>query len=230
MRVLLLALLIANIALFLWGKAGAGYETLREASEAPVVEDNTIKLLREVSHPESAEAPPASAQLEQAEQTALPVCWALGPFDSAEPPFALPAELDTLSWRQESYERDIDYWVLLGPYSDTQRATDLERELKAANIDSYLIRKGRLEGAISLGVFSERLRAERHAEAMSKKGYPVALRAVGEPASQWWLVYQGAPNGERFSKSTAFMDAHKTAPLTLSKKSCELIASYREFD
>ena len=233
MRLLLLALLVINLAVYLWGQAGEGYSSLHEKSEFDGADKGNVVLLSEVdmSAPVVAgEAGPVNADgRELVESEVLgdsEVCWVLGPFSKGEV-FNVPDELAEVFWRREYYESDVDYWVLLGPYSGQEQASDMLRELKRKKIDSYLIRKGEMENTISLGVFSEESRAERHAKSMRSKGYGAEVRRVAEEVARFWLVYRGAPEGPVFTASMAFMESRESNNGGLSKKSCELIASYQ---
>ena len=102
-------------------------------------------------------------------------------------------------------------------------ASSMLQELKQ-RIDSYLIRRGEMENAISLGVFSDESRAERtHRRCVQElccRG-----RRVADEAIRLWLVF-GAQIKEAISMQVS-MESNKSNSAELSKKSCELIASYQ---
>ena len=54
----------------------------------------------------------------------------------------------------------VNYWLVLGPYSNQMIAQARANELKEQDIDSYLVPSGKLKNAISLGVFSTLKRAQ----------------------------------------------------------------------
>lgn len=239
MRVLLLALFVINLAVYLWGRSGEGYSSLSDQGRPAGESMGNLTLLSEVGSDDVAPADglaltddeAAADELEAGGGAVLAdeVCWVLGPFDNEEAVEVTDERL-AVSWMRERYERDVDYWVLLGPYGGQAPASSMLQELKKQRIDSYLIRRGEMENAISLGVFSDESRAERHASTMRSRGYAVEVRRVADEAIRLWLVYRGADQGGDFDASMAFMESNKSNSAELSKKSCELIASYQEFD
>lgn len=227
MRIALLALIIANAAVYFIGVYGDGEAAINDWDRASAPRaDGGIRLVSEVDRVGGGEA--SSSARSAVSESPVDACWLLGPFAGGRERFELPAGLSA-RWMYDDVEVDVDYWVLLGPYAEKAEALNMVRKLKRSNVDSYLIPKGELKNSISLGVFSEQSRAERHAKAMRSKGYDALLRRISETERQSWLVLE-PEGGAATSAARAFMAAQITNNAVLVKKSCESIASLKDFD
>ncbi len=224
MRALLLALIMLNAGLYLWQRYDSGYQEVSEAMAMPAVKGNIV-LLSEPTAVSSTHADLAPLQDTVAPAATLE-CWLLGPFTTVSGG-DLPAGLE---WRREEYERDADYWVYLGPYADVAAASAMSRELKRKGIDSYVIRRGELNKAVSLGVFSDAKRAEKHQQRMQARGYGADIRKISKFAQRLWLVLKAESDSEIYRSGIAYLQALAGEGQTVEKKSCNRIASYKEFD
>ncbi len=239
MRALLLALIMLNAGLYLWQRYDSGYQEVSEAMAMPAVKGNIVLLSERAAAPEvsdwTSDPEPATvssihADLALPQNTVAPTapleCWLLGPFTTVSGG-DLPAGLE---WRREEYERDADYWVYLGPYADVTAASAISRELKRKGIDSYVIRRGELNKAVSLGVFSDARRAEKHQQRMQSRGYGADIRKISKFAQRLWLVLKAEPDSEIYRSGIAYLKGQAGEGQTVEKKSCNRIASYKEFD
>ncbi|MFC6634486.1 hypothetical protein [Microbulbifer taiwanensis] len=196
MRWILLALLLANIALFAWFQTGGrpsapGVESIPAAS---VEGGERIQLVREVppdrlqevvepQKPQPREREPASAEQ---------LCSLIGPFEEEYQGQDIVERLLALqvdgSLREIEMEGQMRYWVFLAPLGSRREAFNKLRELQAAGVDSYVIPKGSLTNGISFGIFSELDRAELLAAELQARG--VAARTREEPQTylERWIV------------------------------------------
>jgi hypothetical protein len=119
------------------------------------------------------------------------MCWAIGPV-------ADKLTLAQLERRVESsyveYEvsgvdvaADSEYWVYMGPYPSRKESMRQLRQLQQNKIDSYLIAKGKMAEAISLGIFKNKDGASRLLTKYSGKGYSVKLKEVTKFNTVYWL-------------------------------------------
>jgi hypothetical protein len=239
MRALLLALIMLNAGLYLWQRYDSGYQEVSEAMAMPAVKGNIVLLSERAAAPEvsgGVRDPEPAAVSSIHTDLALPQnavtptapleCWLLGPFTTVSGG-DLPVGLE---WRREEYERDADYWVYLGPYADVAAASAMSRELKRKGIDSYVIRRGELNKAVSLGVFSDAKRAEKHQQRMQARGYGADIRKISKFAQRLWLVLKAESDSEIYRSGIAYLQALAGEGQTVEKKSCNRIASYKEFD
>lgn len=167
----------------------------------------------------------AEAEADVAEEE----CWFLGPYAKREDRFAVPPGLN-LRWVEEEYRRGSDFWVYLGPFATSKAAGQVFEELRRKKIDSFVIRQGALKNAVSLGVFSDPERAQKHIRSMDKRGYSAEVREIVKYAERYWLVRQTDINEEGYRDGQEFLAARQGAGRTLDKKNCNLIASYRDLD
>lgn len=256
MRIFFVMLLVVNAAIYLWHRYDAGYAEIVQATVLPASKGNIVLLVERdhpASEPESvsraqvagavgaaegeviAEGPVNDdAESRVAAQASRPVepavkeveCWALGPYSKA----GLRGMPSGVVWRWEDYERDADYWVFLGPFDDFATGTRVSEALSKQRIDSYVVRRGELERAVSLGVFSDEGRAKKHRDRMRANGYTANIRKVSKTARRLWLVYEGKASSQDYARAIAYLRENAGDGRILEKKSCNRIASYQDFD
>lgn len=179
LRALALLLVVANLAMFIQGRyADEGSGAAPESAAPPAVNPpRTLRLLEEVpvTRPARSSAPAGGSAARHCER--------FGPFDSrAEAEAAavraggpgLAAEVRV----RQMVEGTPDYQVYLPPLPSLDRARLRVRELQALGVDSFVIDGDGLEGAISIGLFTARERAEVRREEVSGLGYEVRIRAL----------------------------------------------------
>jgi hypothetical protein len=87
---------------------------------------------------------------------------------------------------------DKAYWVLIPALPDRKKAREVLQKLKAKGItDLWLIPKGELENAVSLGLYSRRKAAYDHAKNLRRKGFKVTVRPKQEELPRYWLEFSG---------------------------------------
>lgn len=194
MRYIFISLLLANIGFFAWQQfrePEAGGPQMPEPGRIDA--ESTVYLLsergddaREEELEQMIRAPRAAADPDQ------PGCLAAGPFedmfageDVAERLASLDLDPDLRAIDRPA--GDSDYRVMIPPASSLQNAFRKLRELKAQNIDSYVITRGPDALGISLGVFSAREGAQSLAETRRKSGYEVEISEIQRLDREYWI-------------------------------------------
>lgn len=119
-------------------------------------------------------------------------CTAIGPFPDLYAGWQVVDHLAALDIVGEVKAVDQatghhDFRVLIPPLQSLQEAFRKLRELKARNIDSYVITEGEHALGISLGVFSTGDRAERTRQRLEKDGYEVAVVEIPRFHREYWI-------------------------------------------
>jgi hypothetical protein len=95
------------------------------------------------------------------------------------------------SFRSKEEQEQTMFRVLISPVGSKQEAKALIRELDKKNIrDHFIITEGPYRNAISLGYFSTKSRAYRHADRVRKLGFDAAAEPVFRSYTIYWLDYR----------------------------------------
>lgn len=181
-------LVAANLAYFIALQLDSGEQGALAAVAPPDIQQggHTLKLLSESGQAVSAQSSTASAPATE------PLCWMLGPL--AEEVSAKQVQLRFQSQEIEADLREIetttglDYLLYIGPFASRDEGLARLRELHGEGVDSFLITRGSLSNAISLGLFSSVAQAETALEAYKGQGYDAHIRENERTAAQQWLV------------------------------------------
>jgi len=227
-RWFLLLLILLNGVVYLAGKSEQGFDALVDRADAGGLSGN-IQLLSERNGPVANSDEGASVA---APEVALKSgqCLILGPVLQVSSIKDEQKKNPGLLAYSEEYERGADYWVYLGPYPSFNAASKVSAELRAKQIDNFVIRKGELKDAVSLGVFTDAERAATHAKGLLKKRYTAEIRRIAKNATRYWLVLAGGRSDVDYGQAEASMAAMADNNKKLRKKSCNLIASYKQLD
>jgi hypothetical protein len=195
-------LVLLNVGVWMWGTwyKGNGEEPRRPR---PPVNAAGMRLLSEpgVALTPRAPAQPQSEPLSRVQaDAATPVCFSAGPFVTAEAAASLAAQLGAAHWsttpRADEEQVESAYRVFLPPFASHKAAEAKRRELSRLGVeDHYLITEPDKKNAISLGVFSTREAAVKHAQGLSQRGVPVQVEALHHMQKRYWLDGQ-APSAE----------------------------------
>lgn len=121
-------------------------------------------------------------------------CGRLGPFASQaaaeKAKTALKALGAEVRLSEASQRLPAGYWVLIPPLPDRSEAKVVAAKLKAAGItDIWLLVKGSMRNAISLGQFSSEANAQRRAAAVKAAGFNAEVRQKSKRVKRFWLDY-----------------------------------------
>jgi cell division protein FtsN len=205
MRALFLTLLLANGAFFAW----ATWVDVRPQSGAPaaVVGRSTAPRLtlvegsQDSSRPTEAVAertiepePSVSAEMsaEFARQVAASACLSVGPFRSLSEAGAAAATLRSQGFeprqRVEAGEVWVGYWVSWRGAATREQADAAAAMLAERGItDTYILPGGESPHVLSLGVFTDRRRAERRREEVGLLGLEATISDRRQPGSVYWI-------------------------------------------
>ncbi len=135
----------------------------------------------------------------------LDLCASIGPFldlqQAAE--FAAAVRQRGLVPIQRLLDSEIwvGYAVLLPPAADREAALGVAARLRAAGVDDiYVEAAGEWRDAVSLGLYSERPRAERRAAQIRALGFDAQVRDRTRVARVYWVDFE-VPAGRRVDLS-----------------------------
>jgi hypothetical protein len=123
-------------------------------------------------------------------------CYELGPLGSESNSIQVANFLSSIGLVTLRYERQViadkEHWVLIPSRASRQEALRVLRELKAKQVDSYLVGEGEDRNAISLGLFVKEASAISVAERVSSYGYETEVRSKEKLFIEHWVVISGA--------------------------------------
>lgn len=119
-------------------------------------------------------------------------CYKLGPFPNLEMPRAIVDGLDPQPlWYEidsSSVEVQSGFWVLYPPGESLEDSkVNLEMLRSRGLKDVWLFKDGELRGAISLGLFNAKGRAEKLLRSLKKRSIEAELRPWISQTQQYWL-------------------------------------------
>ena len=140
-------------------------------------------------------APTSSMDPSETDETVLAAAAAcaevgpLAPNDADRLVSNLPEGVRVVSQTTRQDRVPTAYYVLVPPLADRDAGIEKLRELRDAGFaDSWLFRGGEYRNAISLGLFSNRSGAEKHADNVRNKGFDADVRDKLSPVERRWLV------------------------------------------
>jgi hypothetical protein len=122
-----------------------------------------------------------------------------------------------------------DYWVYIPPRVSRKVAIRLLRELQSNKIDSYLITDGELSRGLSLGFFTEEVRAQTVHRARVAQGYDARIRIVPREYTEFWGVFDTRINRELTELLWEKVQSGNKG-LERHKNNCDTIASLDNLD
>ncbi|ARN74435.1 hypothetical protein BST96_10090 [Oceanicoccus sagamiensis] len=216
------------------GSAEARLVLLAEVEDMPTAQP--VLVAQEVAA-EVSPVPADSAAKAGSELVSAPadpgICWQIGPFReevSGKQVVSRLASLD-IALKLESVEipGKPDYWVHLPPQVSRKAAIKLLRELQAKKIDSFLITEGELANGLSLGFFTEEVRARKVYDQRVKQGYGAQIKVVPRTYTELWAVFEVGEYG-KFSDALWETIKEGNKGLERRKNYCDKIASADNFD
>jgi hypothetical protein len=188
LRLLVIALVVANIALLGW----------HLAAPPPPVDEPPPAVLRPVVPPDT----PTILML--SEMPAPPAaegrwCFAVGPFETiasreAAREYLLPVA-GRLSERETEALVELGYWVTLPPFADFAGAGTAMRGLNQAGLqDTAVVSDDSGEYRVSLGYFLDQANARRRRDHARSLGFEADIRLQRETQPRYWLDYERAPD------------------------------------
>lgn len=123
-------------------------------------------------------------------------CRSIGPFQSEEEAGAASSTLAglgfSISRRAATEQRQVGYWVSIPSLADRAAAEELAGRLRASGItDFYIVPSGDDQNAISLGVFTQKERADNRASQVSDNGFTPQVVERVQDVEVTWLDVSG---------------------------------------
>ena len=123
-----------------------------------------------------------------------PVCRIWGPYND-EPALAelrrqIADVAENLQVRVSEIQGSPDYLVYVDTQGNIDTARRMQRELSSQNFEAYLMSGGAFANALSVGVFSQRTRAENQRGKVAGLGYEVAIEALPRSQEVYHLLAQ----------------------------------------
>jgi hypothetical protein len=199
LRIIVLGLLLANILLIAFrvlqpdaGDGKASAEIDPELTELP-----RIELADDALPPDDdteAQTSVGFRDLVTASGSDVHGCIRFGPFESESELQALQPDLqklfDAVHARVTNSLVESGYWVFLPPHSTRPEAEQTMEQLTAAGArDLYVVPRGNLVNAVSLGIYDSRDRAESRREQIAglDPGLNIAIQLQTEIETRLWL-------------------------------------------
>lgn len=221
MRYLILILLALNAAYFSWSYLNP-VEDIKSAP--PPISDGVLELVllserQAVSPVTSADGgsaeqkiPEETGRASEVEQVAR--CFTLGPLLNEKDKDVLLARLTDMGFKAES--RSIEqrettgYWVFLPPSKNRKEALALAETLASKGIkDYYVVTDKEYRHAVSLGLFSEKARANRRMAHIRTLGFKPQKTVRYRDRTYYWLDYVQNKDGQLPDAVWKEMDTNK---------------------
>jgi len=156
---------------------------------AVAVEVNVVMAEKQLAAPEEKVAVKAVAK------PAGDLCYTLGPFSEMNTLRLVTREIKDYvveaSFRSKEEQEQTMFRVYVRPVGNKQEAKALIKELVSKNIrDYFIITDGPNKNGISLGFFSNKGRAYRHADRVRKLGFDATAEPVFRSYTIYWLDYR----------------------------------------
>ncbi len=129
------------------------------------------------------------------DKPAIDLCYTLGPFREMKTLRLVTREIKDYvveaSFRSREEQEQTMYRVFVRPAGSKQEAKVMTQELASKNIrDYFIITDGPNKNGISLGYFSDKVRAYRHADRARELGFDATAEPVFRTYTIYWLDYR----------------------------------------
>jgi len=221
MRYLILILLVLNVAYFFWSYLNPVEDA---KSSPPPISDGVHELVL-LSERQSVATAPSSdgggAEQKVSEESgranaveSVTRCFTLGPLLNEKDKDVLLARLTDMGFKAES--RSIEqrettgYWVFLPPSKNRKEAIALAESLASKGIkDYYVVTDNDYRHAVSLGLFSEKARANRRMAHIRTLGFKPQKTVRYRDRTYYWLDYVQNQDGQLPDAVWKEMDSKK---------------------
>jgi hypothetical protein len=207
LRLLLLALLVANLGFYSWTQGW-----LDSVVGVRATGDREPERLARQVRPETVVILPPESAASGAAAAAVPACLEAGPFSAVELVAAITALKQLLpaasesGWAEVKTETPGSWIVYMGKFTDAEALAKKEQELKRLKLDFEIMRSPpALDRGLSLGRFEARTAADKALERFTQQGVRTAR------------VVELSPPGSASLLRAARADAELTAQLVALK-------------
>ena len=236
MRMIFALLLICNLFVVGWQFALKKNAQNSIVQPATLLSDSSVSDSDYVSPIELLNEGRNHAKIVDSAQTVsadAPVCKMVGPFGEMAAADKFNAQISDLGLESKVKKIEMDagkrYWLYLGPFQSFDLARAQYRQLQEKEIDSYVIQKGELKNAISLGVFSQQYSYESQKATLEQSGLQPETKVLHRTYNEIWVLL-GANEHSKIIESDWANLLRSDKKLQLRQNFCNLdIASSSNF-
>lgn len=157
----------------------------------PVVEPE-VPVLAGSAATDSESAPVALEEVLAMPQNPDIACYTIGPLENEDDISALgawfKAQGSQATLRDDERREVVSTWVFMPPQESLDAAKALVGEMEAANIDDiYVIARGDMANAISLGLYSQNETLERRVAQLESRGFTPSVQPRYRTATASWF-------------------------------------------
>jgi len=196
MKIIFLFFTALNIAFFLWQSSSSG--TSPGAVKGQLVQDQrvpTLVLLREAEAAKNSDSQKVQTAITETPKKAgkkYQACYSVGPFDQLTLIKSVSNQMQELgadlSQRKETRQVVLGHWVFLPSFPTWQDARKKVTELEAKGIkDIFILGRGEMKNAISLGLFKQEESAKRRLANLKKIGVEPSVETQQTNKEFIWL-------------------------------------------
>ncbi len=218
MRTFVVLLFLLNVVYLAWN-----FNLANNSQPKPLLDNfpspqdiQQLSLLSEVEVP-----------IQQIENGNSQYCFSIGVFDNVaeSETFVTESGLSDFVYQIQliGVEGQPDYRVYMPPFNTFLAAQRRLDELKANDIESFIINSGELTLGISLGLFSFEESALTVQAELAAQGYPTAIQELAHTETELWVNLKELPEGG-FSDSQWLQILEDSPGLQKIEKLCETIA------
>ena len=213
MRSLFILLLIINLCYLIWGVAFSDKSDI-SATALEIQSEHSLKLLSELEDKNHAKQESQQvAKLEINKQNKSKpeksnlgkklspsigpanTCYSLGPIldekDSKKLQQALKDNGFEPKHKAITDKEPKSYWVYFPPHKNLEAARAVVSQLQDSNIDDYhIVRKGKFNNAISLGLYNGFSRAKIRVKDLKKRGFNPKVQTRYQEITRHWLDFK----------------------------------------
>ncbi len=125
----------------------------------------------------------------------VPKCFSLGPFKTNETAKKILADIDAMGFHAVIHDttekQKTKFWVYLPPFPSRQEAVDAAEQLAILGIEDYfIISDGRIDNAISLGIFNRKADSDGRIKEINALGYTPKVEVRSKKVSIFWIDTQ----------------------------------------
>jgi hypothetical protein len=141
---------------------------------------------------DSGSAPPALEEVLAMPQNPDIACYTIGPLENEDDISALGAWFNAqgsqATLRDDERREVVSTWVFVPPQESLEAAKALVQEMEAASIeDIYVIARGDMANAISLGLYSQSETLERRVAQLESRGFTPSVQPRYRTATASWF-------------------------------------------
>lgn len=194
MKLIFFTLVLANLALAVWGVFFREQVITSNIPNAEPVHEAKVKTITADEGVKTVAAPPSSVSDVAVDGSERRLCELVGTFSDDEGAEVFVERLRSIDI-QSTVERfelpsGASYWVHLPPEETTAAAYRKLAELQAMDVESYVIGRGDLQNALSLGVFSREQLATNKKDAMLALGLNPIITVKPRTEIEIWVSIQ----------------------------------------